>query len=134
MRQRVPGNGRVAIVVAVLLASALCLTAGCGGRKVDHSVTALVKTLQDEDPNMRYWAAQSLGHLGANARPAVPDLIEALKDKEKMVRMGAAYALAEIGPAAADAVPALKGALKDQAAEVRSAAAYALKRVQVKKK
>ena len=118
----------------LFLACLVLSLAGCSGRKVDHSIPSLVKTLKEKDPNMRYWAAESLGHFGAEARSAVPDLIEALKDEDKMVRMGVAYALAEIGPAAADAVPALKGALKDQAKEVRDAAAYALKHIQTRKR
>jgi HEAT repeat protein len=124
----------VALVTALFLAGLVVLAAGCSSRKVDHSIPSLVQTLKDKDPNMRYWAAESLGHFGAEARTAVPDLVGALADEDKMVRMGAGYALAEIGPAAADAVPALKEALKDPAKEVRAAAAYALKRIQAKKK
>lgn len=119
----------------LLLVCLAFLPAGCSSRKIDYSVPSLVKTLkEDKDANMRYWAAESLGHFGAEARPAVPDLVEALKDEDKTVRMGVAYALAEIGPAATDAVPALKAALKDPAKEVRDAAAYALKQVKAKKR
>ena len=141
MIKRVRGATASAVPVAggapgwLLLLACLALSpGGCSGRKVDHSIPSLVKTLKDKDPNMRYWAAESLGHFGAEARSAVPDLVEALKDEDKMVRMGVAYALAEIGRAAAEAVPALKDALKDQAKEVRDAAAYALKHIQGRKK
>jgi HEAT repeats len=122
------------LILVVLLPSVAVMTTGCGSRKLDYSVSSLVKTLEDKDPKMRYYAAESLGHFGAEARPAVPALIAALKDEDKTVRMGAAYALAEIGPAAADAALGLKAALKDNAREVRTAAAYALKKVQVKKR
>jgi HEAT repeat protein len=116
----------------VLLAVVL---SGCSGSgKVDYTVPGLVKTLKgDKDPNMRYWAAESLGHFGREAKPAVPDLAEALKDQDKMVRMGAAYALAEIGPDASDALAPLQVALQDPEKEVREAAVYALKHVQVRK-
>jgi HEAT repeat protein len=119
----------------ILLAGLVVLVVGCGGaRKVDYSVPSLVKTLkEDKDPNMRYWAAESLGRLGPEASEAVPALAEALKDEDKMVRMGAAYALAEIGPAARQAVPALQQALKDPEQEVRDAAAYTLKRLAARK-
>jgi HEAT repeat protein len=109
------------------------LLAGCGSQKIDHSVAGLTKTLKDKDPNMRYWAAETLGHHGRKAREAVPALADALKDEEAMVRMGAAYALAEIGPDARSTMPALQQALKDPNKKVREAAAHALKQVQRKR-
>ena len=107
-------------------------TAGTGcrdPRRVEHSVPSLVTTLkEDKDPNMRYWAAESLGKFGPEARSAVPELIAALKDENKMVRLGAAYALGAIG--STDAVAALQEAGKDPEKEVRDAAATALKQIQ----
>jgi HEAT repeat protein len=124
------------ILVTLLLACAPAILAGCqDARKVDYSVPTLCKTLrEDKDPNMRYWAAQSLGQFGPAAKAAVPELIAALKDEDKMVRMGAGYALAEIGPAAADAVPALQEAAKGPEKEVRAGAEYALKQIRQKGK
>ena len=124
---------RRAKLILVLLAMFLS-AAGCRDpRRVEHSVPSLVTTLkEDKDPNMRYWAADSLGKFGPEARSAVPDLIAALKDESKMVRMGAAYALGGIG--SADAVPALQEAGKDSEKEVRDAAATALKQIQQKGK
>jgi HEAT repeat protein len=114
------------LVVAILLDAGL----GCQG-KIDYSVPSLVKTLKkDKDPNMRYYAAESLGHYGPAAVPAVPDLIAALKDDNKMVRMGVAYALGEIG--LSDAVPALEEATKDPENEVRVAAVTALQWIRQK--
>jgi HEAT repeat protein len=118
---------------AALITLALVMV-GCGGSgKVEYSVPGLVKTLKDKDPNMRYWAAESLGHLGHVAKPAIPALIEVLKDEDKNVRMGTAYALAELGPDAKEALPALQEALRDTDKQVRDAAAYALKRIRRKK-
>jgi len=110
------------ILVAVLM--------GCNrSENVEYSVPGLVTTLKEsKDPNLRYWAAESLGRLGHQARPAVPALAEALKDEDKNVRMGAAYALAELGPDARDALHALQAAARDPEKQVRDAAAYALKR------
>jgi HEAT repeat protein len=100
---------------------------------VDYSVQTLTKTLREEkDPNMRFYAAQSLGQFGREAQPAVPDLVTSLKDESPMVRMGAAYALGEIR--SPDAVPALQEAAKDSEKEVRDAAAFALKQIQQKTK
>jgi HEAT repeat protein len=124
-------NRSSGIIWGLLLVCAPALLAGCrDARKVDYSVPSLRKTLREhKDPNMRYWAAQSLGQFGPEAKAAVPDLIEAMKDKNKMVQMGAGYALAELGPAAADAVPALQEAAKSPEKEVRDAAEYALKQI-----
>jgi HEAT repeat protein len=108
--------------------------AGCGGAKrVEHSVPVLVQTLkEDKDPNMRYWAADSLGKLGSDAKAAVPDLIMALKDESKIVRAGAAYALGEVRQP--EAVSALQETAKDPEKEVRDAASFALKQIQQKGK
>src|SRR5262249_51796825 len=124
---------RSAKQILVLLAAVLA-AAGCrNAKRVEHSVPSLVKTLrEDKDPNMRYWAAESLGHYGAEAQPAVPDLIAALKDEDKMVRMGAAYALGEIK--SPDAIPALQEATKDPEKEVRDAATSSIKQIQQKGK
>src|SRR5262245_11002688 len=120
-------------LILVLLAFQIATTGCRDPRRVEYSVPSLVTTLkEDKDPNMRYWAAESLGKFGPEARSAVPDLITALKDENKMVRMGAAYALGSIG--SADAATALQEAGKDPEKEVRDAAATALKQVQQKGK
>lgn len=118
--------------IAAILIAVTSVAAGCRNAKhVDHSVPTLVKTLkEDADPNMRYWAAESLGKLGTSAESAGPDLIAALKDECKLVRTGAAYALGEVRPP--DAAPALQAAAKDPEKEVRDAAAFALKQLQQK--
>jgi HEAT repeat protein len=120
-------------LVALLLAL-LFTASGCRNpRQIDYSVPSLIKTLkEDKDPNMRYWAAESLGKFGPEAQSAVPDLVEALKDDNKMVRMGVVYALGEIG--GADAVTALQGATNDPEKEVRDAVASALKQTKQKGK
>ena len=58
----------------MLLAAFLSAAAGCNARRIEYSVPSLVKTLkEDKDPNMRYWAAESLGKFGPEAQSAVPD-------------------------------------------------------------
>jgi HEAT repeat protein len=127
-------NRRRANLLFVPLAVCLLIGGGCRNPgQVEHSVPSLLKTLkEDKDPNMRYYAAQSLGRFGAEAQAAVPDLVVALKDDSALVRSGAAYALGEIGDA--DGVPALKEATKDPEKDVREAAAFALKQIQQKGK
>jgi HEAT repeat protein len=127
-------NRTLASIASLFLGCIPALFAGCSNpRKIDYSVASLRETLRnDKDPNMRYWAAQSLGKLGDKAGEAVTDLIEALRDEDKMVRMGAGYALGELGPAAGDAVAALQEASKDPEQEVRDAATSALKQIRPK--
>jgi HEAT repeat protein len=124
---------RIAFRLIAVTVLAICCIAGCGGvPKVDYSIKKLTASLKDGDPKMRYWAAESLGQYGAEAKSAVPDLVDALQDEDKMVRMGAAYALAEIGPTAAEARGALTAATKDPEKEVRDAATYALRCIDAK--
>lgn len=124
---RGPGRSAETIILAA------CLLAGCGGvPKVDYSAKKLAADLKHNDPKMRYWAAESLGHYGSEAEAAVPDLVAALKDEDKMVRMGVAYALAEIGPPAEPARDALTAATNDPEKEVRDAATYALRQISAK--
>ena len=127
-------HSRVGVWLGFLVMAALT-AGGCGdSRRIDYSVPTLVKSLKDEDPNMRYWAAKSLGSFGPHAKSAVPDLVEALKDEHKLVRMGAAYALAEMGASATEALPLLREAARDPVQEVRDAASYAAERIGAKKK
>jgi len=125
--------GKSARAAVFMIFAAGIGSSGCSPvRKVDHSIEKLTATLKDSDPNMRYWAAESLGHYGSQAKPAVPNLAAALKDESKMVRMGAAYALAEIGPPAEPARDALTASAKDPEKEVRDASSYALRRISAK--
>lgn len=106
------------------------LAAGCGSKKRDYSVPAMIKSLTDKDPEVRSTAATVLGKYGPQAREAVPALIAALRDDDKHVRKATVYALAKIGRDARDAIPTLKETLRDKEPKVREAAAYALKEIQ----
>jgi HEAT repeat protein len=118
-------------MMLLLLPSFSVAVSGCGdSRKVVYSVPSLVKSLKDKDPNVRYWAAESLGHFGPEAHVAIPDLINALMDEDKTVRIGAAYALAEMGPPAVEALSTLQEAARDPDKGVRDAALYATKQIQ----
>lgn len=76
----------------------------------------LIQALCDAEAGVRADAAEALGLLGSEARPAVPALRRALKDEKNVVREAAAVALASIDPAqAGQAVPVLLAAWKSPA-------------------
>lgn len=68
-----------------------------------QAVAPLIEILRDDDPELRYWAADALGKIGDTR--AVPGLIVALRDPFEAVRMSAAVALGDLK--AKGAVPAL---------------------------
>ena len=90
------------------------------------AVPALNKALDDENEEVRMFAAFTLGQVGqrVSAEGAIPLLIETLKDKDLEVRMNAAWALGVIR--AREAVPALTEMLRDQHIGDRRSAAQAL--------
>jgi serine/threonine-protein kinase len=89
-------------------------------------VRALIDSLDGGNTEAAWRAAESLGNLGGEARPAVPALIAALGHRSEVVRWRSAEALGRIGPGAKAAVPALTEALSDRDALVRTEAAKAL--------
>ena len=104
----------------------------CGPATLDirPALPELVAAFGDSDPDVRAWAAQAVGGLGANAADAVPALIELLKNDNEGSRNSACIALAEIGPAANAALPALRVALTDNSQQVRRFAAQAIERIE----
>lgn len=104
-------------------------------------VPMLKDALRDGDAHVRIAAATTLGTLGGEAHPAIPQLVRSLADvnmifsrlaaqalsrigrravraliaallnPDSNVRREAAWALGQIGPAAAEALPALEAAL-----------------------
>lgn len=61
-------------------------------------VPTLLLGLADENPNIRLAAAQTLGTLGADAKPAVPALERLFTDNDLSVRTAAVTAVAVIAP------------------------------------
>jgi hypothetical protein len=98
----------------------------------DEAVTALGAALQDRDLVTRWYAADSLGRLGAEAAPALERLVFALTDStnDNNVRRNVAKALARIGPAAAGASPKLVAALAHEDKIYQLEAAVALWRIE----
>jgi HEAT repeat protein len=93
------------------------------------AVPALARTLQGEDPWLRYTAAAALLRidLEVGAAVAVP-VLAGLLDREKggQVRWKAVALLARVGARARVAVPDLTAALQDEAPSMRRSAAGAL--------
>jgi HEAT repeat protein len=73
-------------------------------------IPPLTRALDDEDPEVRRYAAFGLSCLGPIAAPAVPKLIERLDDAHMSYM--AARALGGVGPAATHSIPRLILALR----------------------
>ena len=79
-------------------------------------IAALVRALDDPDPQVRLAAAQRLGRIGLDAEEALPDLRRAAEDKEDSVRGAASEAIRTIEAKASDfRTKVLPGALEDLA-------------------
>jgi HEAT repeat protein len=102
------------------------------GKMGADGVAGLTDAVKDKarDPVVRRKAAEALGQLGSDAKPAVKALTEALKDND--VRVEAANALGQIGPDAKSAIPALTAATdkKQRDRTFKKAATDALKKIQ----
>jgi serine/threonine protein kinase len=96
---------------------------------IPEAVAELMPGLSDRDANARWRAAEQLGILGAQARPAVPGMVALLQDRNEVVRWRAAEALGKIGPEARGAVSALVAALRDKPGLLTTEAAKALGRI-----
>ncbi len=82
--------------------------------------------LKDDDPDLRWDAANHLGNEDLHTREVVPALIAATRDSSAKVRAVATHALGRFGSDARPAIPALLTCLKDEDAQTRGWAAMAL--------
>jgi HEAT repeat protein len=96
--------------------------------KTERRVKRHIQKLQFVDADDRIEAAQSLEHMGEDAKRAVSHLIRALTDPSIEVRIAAARALGAIGSDLA--LPALNDAYSDSNEGVRINAFYAIRRIQ----
>lgn len=76
------------------------------------AVPACIRLLEHKDPDVRWWVADALGMIGADAAEGVPALIDHLNDQDSGARDAASRALSRIGPPAVSAVPHLVAATK----------------------
>ena len=90
------------------------------------AVEPLLKQLTQTLPAGRANAAEALGWLGKDARPAVSALMAKLSDPQTAVRIRACEALGRIGPGAVEAVPDFMNWLKDREPRLVETAARAL--------
>jgi HEAT repeat protein len=97
------------------------------------AVPELIKTLKDEDAELRREAEFALGSIGADAASATEALIASLGDEDQEVRHAACYALGKIGPGAKEAIPALKKGLKSDDKFLRFASIWALLKIHADK-
>jgi HEAT repeat protein len=108
------------------------------------TLQALVKALQDQNPNVRTSAAAALvksgGDKGGDLTPAIadiiqkaaPGLIDSLENGDSLARLDAIFALGAIGSGARVAVPQIQNKLKDENWLVRYAAAVTLLKINPK--
>jgi HEAT repeat protein len=122
---RLKGKIMKTLLQVASLGVLLCLA---GSVRAENAVT-LAEKLSDSDATIRRNAADQLGQLGADAKPALSALIKACSDSDLYVRRFAAQALGKIGPDAKDAVPALTKLVKDEHKQVQEAAAFALGKI-----
>ncbi|MBN1658959.1 MAG: DUF123 domain-containing protein [Anaerolineae bacterium] len=92
------------------------------GRHGQRALGCLARMIDDDDRDVRWWAARALAEIGG--APAAVPLCAALADPDPDVRACAALALGRIR--ARDAAPALVQRLGDESAFVASIAADAL--------
>ena len=88
-------NTLVAIFVLAVLAVSACTPSPQAPATGD--IPALIRALEDEDPDVRSAAVVALGEIGPGAADAVPALLLALEDEDPGVRSAAANALEQIG-------------------------------------
>jgi HEAT repeat protein len=117
------------IVFSCSIVISCALLAGCVQEtptpSVDRAIALLVTLLQDEYPDVRRTAVESLGKIGD--RKAIPAVLPVLTDAAPAVRAAAARALGRMaGPADEDVIAGLARALQDPSENVKQLAALAI--------
>ena len=112
-------------VILVVAALALGCKSESGSNVSTNDISRLIRDLQKGDENTRAEAADALGDLGADGKPALPALLSALGDEGERVRQNVLRAIIAIGPDET-AIQPLTNSLKDSDNEVRALSANAL--------
>ncbi len=111
---RPEARGRAALLITYL------------GPTAKATVPALIKALDDKDPDVRREVLFALAAIGPDAAPATDAVLEEFADPNVPNRAVAAFALGKIGPAAKAALPKLQEELRSEDQLVRVASAFAL--------
>jgi HEAT repeat protein len=114
--------------VSALAAEALGeIGAASDGPAPARVVSGLMRSLRHTNPHVREKAAESLGKLGNDARPALPGLERAAEnDQETAVRRQAIWALGEAGSLSDSGTRIVLAAIEDPHPELRATALEAL--------
>jgi HEAT repeat protein len=107
-----------------------CLRCGDFGNLAKSAAPAILRELDDENPEIRASAAYNLGRVvqgTANAKEMVAPLILALDDQSIEVRRAAVIGLGLIGPVAQSAISAIQTAGQDE--DLRAIATAAIKQI-----
>jgi len=96
------------------------------GRNESGLIWVFLKALENEEEDVRNFAAEILGKMGSERRYLIPILSKRLVDKDEDLRHAAVIALGKIQPSPLQAIPALVKASRDTDETVRYAALDAL--------
>jgi HEAT repeat protein len=100
----------------------------------EAAIPTVQAALAHKDVTLRRQAAETLGRMGARAKPAAPALTELLKDDDRLTRVKAAQALWWIDQRVAVVIPVLAESMQDKDVTVRRAANTALYQIQPRPK
>ncbi|MGA9449999.1 MAG: hypothetical protein WBW41_01510, partial [Verrucomicrobiia bacterium] len=116
LRKLLHDTGQFSLGNRVFSAKALWQITG----KTNEALPVLINALKNDDS---FWAADVLGMMGADAKPAIPALQGALQSPIGYTRLLSAIALNKIEPQFQLPMPLLLGLLKDQSSATRFEAA-----------
>jgi len=110
-------NGTLMALMLVLLTSCAPDSKLPPISSMPEDLQPYVEGLRNENPDMRWQAAQELGFRGSESKPAMPFLIAALCDTNERVQLFSVMALGAIGPEAKEALPALERLAQETSSE-----------------
>jgi len=91
------------------------------GRRPSRVVKTLIGLLKDDDPHMRWWAANLLSGQDREAEKIIPALIEAVRStKDTEARQMASHTLGQFGKDAKAAIPALLDCVRKEPEQKKS--------------
>jgi len=98
----------------------------------EPAVEYLIKSLQDEDDNVRWCSTIALEKISPNGKQVIPFLIKALQDKNSNVRWCSALALGNYHTDATSSISELQKLLFDEDYDVRWSAYISLSKIDKK--